>query len=131
MATYLLDSSVIIDVLNKRHGRGAFLEGLLSQGHLLACCSINVTEVYAGMKAMEQQGTDELLESLAFYDVTWEVARMAGLLKRDWARRGRTLGVMDATIAAVALAYDLTLVTDNGKDYPMPEIRLHRLPAEN
>ena len=32
------------------------------------------------------------------------------------------------TIAAVALANDLILVTGNLKDFPMPELRLYPLP---
>ena len=50
MATFLLDTSVIIDAINGKRDRGQFLKGLLEQGHLLACCPINVTEVYAGLR---------------------------------------------------------------------------------
>jgi len=44
----LLDSTVIIDAINNRNRRSQLLEGLLVEGVLLACCSINVTEVYMG-----------------------------------------------------------------------------------
>ncbi|MBC8165886.1 MAG: hypothetical protein H7Y20_08445 [Bryobacteraceae bacterium] len=54
MATYLLDTSVIIDALNGKRGRRDLLLGLVRQGHLLACCPINVTEVYAGMRSNEE-----------------------------------------------------------------------------
>ena len=54
MATYLLDTSVIIDALNDKRGRREFLLGLVRQGHLLACCPVNVTEVYAGMRPKEE-----------------------------------------------------------------------------
>jgi hypothetical protein len=47
MATLLLDTSVIIDAINGKRNRGELLRELLHQGHLLACCPINVTEVYA------------------------------------------------------------------------------------
>ena len=36
MATYLLDTSVIIDALNGKHNRDQILKELLQQGHLLA-----------------------------------------------------------------------------------------------
>jgi hypothetical protein len=48
MAIYLLDTGVIIDVLNQREIGRLLLGKLLSEGHLLACCLINVTETYAG-----------------------------------------------------------------------------------
>ena len=50
MATFLLDTSVIIDAINGKRDRGQLLQRLLEQGHLLACCPINVTEVYAGLR---------------------------------------------------------------------------------
>ena len=130
MANYLLDTSVIIDALNDKRNRRTLLLDLLKQGHLLACCAINVTEIYAGMRAKEEEPTEEFLRSLGYYHITWAVARLAGLLKRDYARKGRTLNIADATIAAVALAHELTLLTDNANDFPMKELSLFPLPEE-
>jgi predicted nucleic acid-binding protein len=124
VTTYLLDTSVIIDVVNNKRGRPELLVGLVRQGHLLACCPINVTEVYAGMRPKEEAATEEFLRSLEFYHLTWPVARLAGLLKRDYSRKGITVTVADATIAAVALVHELTLMTDNIKDFPMRELTL-------
>ena len=73
--------------------------------------------------------TTQLLESLQFYPVTFPVARLAGILKRDYGRKGITLAVADVTVAAVALHYHLTLITDNAKHYPMRELSLYPLPA--
>ena len=87
MATYLLDTSVIIDALNNKRNRRGLLLDLLRQGHLLACCPINVAEVYAGLRPKEEAATEELLRSLEYYHITWPVARMAGLLKRDQGRK--------------------------------------------
>ena len=129
MATYLLDTSLIVDALNGKRGRRDLLLGLLKQGHLLACCPINVTEVYAGMRPKEEEATEEFLRSLEYYHLTWPVARLAGLLKRDHSRKGKTLTVADATIAAVALTHKLTLITDNSKDFPMPDLLLYPLPS--
>ena len=129
MATYLVDTSVIIDALNGKRGRRDLLLGLVKQGHLLACCSINVSEVYAGMRQKEEAATEEFLRSLEYYHLTWPVARLAGLLKRDYGRKGTTLTVADAMIAAVALAHELTLMTDNIKVFPMKVLVLYPLPV--
>jgi predicted nucleic acid-binding protein len=128
MTTYLLDTSVIIDVLNGKRDREALLKGLLSQGDLLACCAVNVSEIYAGMRPKEEAKTEALLQSLDYYDINWEVAKRAGLLKRDYSKKGQTLSLTDTTIAAVALEYNLTLITDNVKHYPMPQLKLYPLP---
>jgi len=129
MSIYLLDTSVIIDALNNKRRRGELLIGLAEQGHLLACCSINVTEVYAGMREEEQASTAELLDSLQFYPVTFPIARLSGFLKRDYSRKGITLAIGDVTVAAVALYHHLTLITDNAKHYPMKEVSLYPLPG--
>lgn len=129
MATYLLDTSIIIDALNGKRGRRDFLLGLVKQGDLLACCPINVTEVYAGLRPKEEPATEEFLRSLEYYHLTWPVARLAGVIKRDYRRKGTTLTVADTTIAAVALVNELTLLTDNVKDFPMKELTLYPLPA--
>ncbi|MBI3698206.1 MAG: type II toxin-antitoxin system VapC family toxin [Acidobacteria bacterium] len=126
MAIYLLDSDVIIDVLNHKRGRRELLRDLAEERHVLACCSIQVTEVYTGTTPEEEARTEELLAGLEFYEVTQETARKAGRLRRDYARRGVTLSLADVTIAAVALSHQLTLITDNVKDYPMPELKLYR-----
>ena len=128
MATFLLDTSVIIDVLNEKRDRPALLRELLTAGHLLACCSINVTEVYAGVRPNEEAATAEFLASLQYYPIALPVARLAGLLKRDHARRGSTLNLGDVIIAAVAIENRLTLITDNVKDFPMTELSLYPQP---
>jgi predicted nucleic acid-binding protein len=128
VATYLLDTSVIIDALNDKRGRRELLLSLVKQGNLLACCPINVTEIYAGLRPEEEDATEDFLRSLEYYHLTWPVSRLAGLLKRDHGRKGQTLGVADATIAAVALVHELTLLTDNVKDFPMKDLSLYPLP---
>ena len=128
MATFLLDTSVIIDAINGKRNRNQLLQELVREGHLLACCAINVTEVYAGLRAHEEARTLSLLESLKYYSIPWEAARLAGELRRDFGRKGVTLATTDVMIAAVALHYELILITDNLKHYPMRELTLYPLP---
>jgi predicted nucleic acid-binding protein len=129
MATLLLDTSVIIDAINNKKGRGDFLLDLTErQGHFLACCPINVAEVYAGMRPKEESYTTALLESLRLFPITFPVAALAGQLKRDHARRGSTLSLTDCMVAAVAIHNQLALLTDNTKDFPMSQLSLYPLP---
>jgi tRNA(fMet)-specific endonuclease VapC len=124
MGVYLLDTSVIIDILNDRRGRKGLLENLVLEGSTLACCAVNVAEVYSGMRAHEARITDALLRSFEYFEITWQVACAAGRLKYEHARKGQTLALADMLIAAVALAYNLTLITDNAKDFPMTDLKL-------
>ena len=80
------------------------------------------------MLPTEQQATEEFLHGLESIEVTLDIARNAGGLKYEWARKGKTIEISDAIIAAVALSFDLALATDNGKDFPMPQLRFVPLP---
>ncbi|MBM3811951.1 MAG: type II toxin-antitoxin system VapC family toxin [Acidimicrobiia bacterium] len=128
MARFLLDTSVIVDVLNGKRGRAELLRSLLEAGHVLGCCPINVAEVYAGMRPQEEEPTKRLLESLEYHAISREAARLAGEWKRDHRKSGTTLHLADAVIAAVAITNRLTLMTDNVKDFPMKGLELYQLP---
>lgn len=130
MPKLLLDTTFLIDVLNDRRGRADLMERLILEQHKLACCAINIAEVYAGLRAAEAQKTETLLRRLAYVPIAWEAAKLAGDLKREWALKGITLTSTDTTIAAVCLIEGLTLVTDNRKHFPMPELALYPLPEE-
>jgi predicted nucleic acid-binding protein len=127
MAGYLLDTSVIIDTLNGKRDRKGLLERLLRQGHSLACCAINVAEVYAGMRPHEAETTGALLRSLDYYETSWQVAKEAGEIKFRHARRGRTLSIADTILAAVAINNGLTLITDKVRDFQIPALELLQL----
>ncbi len=122
--TYLLDSNILIDVINNRGGCVEALESFTNRGILLACCTINVIEIHMGLRAGEEIRTARLLRSLEYYPVTWEIAERAGVLFREWRQKGQTLALADVTIAAVALTHNLALVTANAKHFPMPELEL-------
>jgi len=128
MATYLLDTNIIIDALNAKRDRNALLLGLAGQGNLLACCPVNVAEVYAGVRPKEEQHTAALLRSLQLLPITFEIAEMAGRLRQRHSRKGKTLSVADTIVAAVAIHYRLTLITDNTRDFPMKELSLFPFP---
>ena len=128
MATFLLDTCVIIDALNNKRGRPALLLDLVKSGHVLACCPINITEVYSGMRPKEETATEEFFASLQHVPIAPSAARLAGELKRDYARKGTTLNVGDVIVAAVTIHNALTLLTDNTKDFPMADLSLYPLP---
>lgn len=127
--TILLDTSVIIDVLRIRRGRHELL-GLRKQaGDTLACSAVTVAEVYAGMRPGEAAATERFLEGLECIEVTREIARRAGSLKYAWERKGVTIDIPDAIIAATSLNFNLCLATDNLRDFPMPDLKLLDLPT--
>jgi len=128
MRLYLLDSGIVIDILNGKRGRLELTQQLLRQDGILASCPTIVTEVYAGLRPAEAPETERLLRSLKFFPLTWEISKQAGDLLCYWRLKGRTLSLPDTTIAAIALSHQMVLITANQKDFPMPEIDLYPLP---
>lgn len=122
--TYLPDTNILIGVITGRRPYAAMLEQAIVEGHTLATCSIVVSEVYSGMRPAEAARTSELLRSLLFLPIDYEIARDAGMLRRDAAKQGRSLSLADTTIAAVAMKRECCLITENGKDFPFPGLRI-------
>lgn len=124
----LLDTSVLIDVLRSRRERREWLGRLVRAGYSLETCAINIAEIYSGIRPGEESRTDALLSGLRRHDISVHAAEQAGAFKNLWARKGRTIGLDDMIVASVAIEQDCILVTDNQKDFPMPEIRLFEMP---
>jgi predicted nucleic acid-binding protein len=124
----LLDTSVLIDVLRHRRGRRELLAKLARAGNTMATTALNVAELYAGMRPEEEAQTEAFLGTFDCYELTESAGRLAGTLKQKWAKKGRTLSLADAIIAAVALERGCTLMTDNRRDFPMTELDYYPLP---
>jgi predicted nucleic acid-binding protein len=101
---------------------------LVRAGHSLSTSVLNVAEVYSGIRAGEEGKTEAFLEGLDEYELGSGVARAAGELKMRWAKRSRTISLADAIVAAIGIEQGCALLTDNSKDFPMPELRLFPLP---
>jgi hypothetical protein len=126
MTNYLLDTTEIID-----YGRGhpptvVLLNNLHERGNSLGCCDVVIAEVYAGVKEKDRDKIEELVEALRFYPAEKEIGKLAGQYINDFSQRGIQLTVADALIAAVAISYQLVLITKNQKHYPMSEIKLYQ-----
>ncbi len=127
MAYYLPDTNILIRILRGHTGYAALLRQFAVEGHTLACCSVTVGEVLSGMKLREETTTRNLMGSLAFLPDSRAVAERTGLLRLKYCREGIILSFADTFLTATALEYDCTLITENRKDFPMPELRLYDL----
>lgn len=87
---------------------------------------IITAEVYSGLREQERERAQRLFRPLDYWVIEFGTARLAGELRMQYQQLGRTLAVTDALIAAQAIARDATLVTDNVRDFPMPELKILR-----
>ncbi len=125
----LLDTSILIDVLRRRNQRRELLSHLVREGHELSTTVLNVAELYAGMRPSEERETEAFLDALVLHNLDAKSARVAGNLKSEWSRKGRTLPLADAMIAAVTLERGCTLITDNRKDFSISGLELFPIPT--
>ena len=124
MSDYLLDTNILIYQLWGNQSIVALLAHLADEGDFYISTVVR-TEILAGMRPHEEAVTLNLLKNLISLPVDNSIADRAGRLIYQYARQGITLSFPDVLIAATALEHTLTLVTTNGKHFPMSELRLH------
>ncbi|MBI2190674.1 MAG: type II toxin-antitoxin system VapC family toxin [Planctomycetes bacterium] len=112
----LVDTDVMVDYLRGYEQAVTFVRERVDE---IALSSIVVAELYAGVKSeLEQAILDELISLFRVFPITAEVAKVAGLLKRDFGK-SHGVGLADAILAATAQTENVTLVTLNVRHYPM------------
>lgn len=126
---FVLDSTVLIDADRRREPALSWFRRALRRPDEVGVSTITLAEFFAGLHPPQRDDWRMLLADLTHWDVTREIAIQAGVIRYDFARRGRTIFTPDALIAATALMMGATLVTANVRDFPMPEIRIIRLDA--
>ena len=122
-ARYLLDSGLLIRHLRGRPEAVRLLRGL-GKRERLAIAAVSRLEVHAGMREHERYKTQKLLSRFATLEMGADIADRAGDYIQGYRSRGVALSVPDAIIAATAIQHNLTLVTFNPRDFPMPGLSL-------
>ncbi|MFA5205192.1 MAG: type II toxin-antitoxin system VapC family toxin [Lentisphaeria bacterium] len=112
----LADTDVMVDFL-RGHPQAVTL--IQAQSDRIILSSIVVAELYAGVRGDAELSTlDSLVNLFRVISVSPEIARRAGLYKRDYAR-SHGIGLADAILAATVQAENAELCTLNVKHYPM------------
>jgi predicted nucleic acid-binding protein len=90
-----------------------------------------VAELFAGLatQAEVSKARADLLDTIVYVATSESAAELAGSLQHQYKKKGITLSLTDVMIAAVAMSEGHTLVTDNVRHFPMPELSLMTAPA--
>lgn len=121
--TYLLDTSVIIDLLRKKGGIAQFIR--THEQDVFTTSAACAFELYSGVyrlpkdeRAKRSNDVEGVLSSLAdVIPFTSTIARVAGSLYAELSRMGTLIDDLDILIAATCLASSATLVTSNTKHF--------------
>ncbi|MCG9966584.1 type II toxin-antitoxin system VapC family toxin [Pelotomaculum terephthalicicum JT] len=120
---FLLDTTILIDLFRGRQEAIVFLDKLSQEGSLFVC-PIVVSEIFSGVRPQEMSKVEVFFEAMNYCAIDYRTAKRAGLYKRDFQKKGITLSISDALIAATAVDYSLTLVTKNVRHFPMKDLSI-------
>lgn len=118
--SYLLDTNILIELA--RPAPDSNVTRWMSQLSSVAISVVTVEELSFGLAARPNQRIERFLHGFIetfchVYEVTHAIARHAGILRGQLARRGRVRVQADMLIAATASAHGVTLVTRNERDF--------------
>lgn len=112
----LVDTDVLVDFFR---GVDEAIDVINGCQDRLLLSVIAVAELYAGVKGDQELAALEAFVSLfPVVEVSQEIAKRAGLLKREYSR-SHAVGLADAILAATTLSESAELKTLNVKHYPM------------
>jgi predicted nucleic acid-binding protein len=123
MANYLLDTTTLVAFARRGPGVGERLSSLVASRNVVGVCPVTVAEFHAGLRPERRPEWGRFFVDLVLWSVDHEDGVRAGTFRYTWARRGRPLQTTDTLIAAVARRVGATVITENLKDFPMPEVR--------
>lgn len=120
----MLDTTFVVD-----HGRNVpaaveRLREIYEDGDDPLVTSVVVSEAWVGSRLPDDPDLELFMRYLEYIHPGPETARLAGLYRADATRRGFTLGLADALIAAVAVHLGATVLTRNVRDFALTPVRV-------
>lgn len=129
MASVLLDTTILIDLLRGRAEAARRLHALRGAGDAPYACAVNVEETVRGLRPRELPSARALFAGLRIAPLGAVEGWQAGEWRREFTRRGRTVSQADCLVAAAALSLDGRLATGNPRDFPMRGITVEHWPV--
>lgn len=123
--TYLLDTNVCIKLLNGDNSR-VIKHLAAQQPQNIYLCTITQLELFYGAyrSAKTERNLlklDRFFSQFSVLQIDSAAAQIAGEVRANLHRKGTPIGGYDLQIAATALAYQLTLVTHNIREFERVE----------
>jgi tRNA(fMet)-specific endonuclease VapC len=123
MTRYLLDTNVLLHVVNKANGHGLIEQRIATtQPDQIRISALTVWEISRMVEKSKvpSKASKAAMAALTLFEVeplTNISAAVGGNLHAFLANRGLTIGERDSMIAGVALVNDLVMVTDNVREF--------------
>lgn len=127
MTRYLLDTTALIDVSRGYEPVRSEVEALVAAREEVGVSPISVAEFYSGLRAEERIVAAGFLDTLEIWNLDRDIAAESGTTRYGLARRGHSVSLPDALIAATARSVGAALLTNNVRHFPLLGITVLRL----
>jgi tRNA(fMet)-specific endonuclease VapC len=130
---YMLDTNILVYVLNARPHHQAVLDRFDRENPRdMVVSSITLAELRFGVEksrqpAANRRALQHVLDVLNVAPFDAKAAQIYGSVRAGLEAQGKPIGPLDTLIAAHALSLDLTLVTNNAREFS----KVRRLRVEN
>lgn len=121
MMRYLLDTNICIYLIKKHPPEvlARFQQIQLKQLHI---STITVFELYFGIEKNNSQqrnlaALENFIAPLTIVDFSVEAAKKAAKIRSTLQKQGTPIGAYDVQIAAIAVAENMTLLTNNVREF--------------
>ena len=121
---YVLDTTFVIDHLRDDPAAIRRFAAIFEAGDEVFVNEIVVCEAWAGARGTTDPDLEALLEVIEFVQPAPIHSQAAGRWRADARRRGWTLGLADALIAACADSLDAAVLTRNARDFALTPVRV-------
>jgi predicted nucleic acid-binding protein len=120
----MLDTTFVVDHLRDDPAAVERLDRAFAMGDDPLITSVVVSEVWAGQRTPADRDIELFLRYLEYVHAGPDTARLAGEWRADARRRGRTLTLQDALIAATAYDCGAAVLTRNVRDFALTPVRV-------
>ena len=121
---YLLDTTFAIDYLRGTDAATARFARFFEDGDEPYLNDVVLCELAVGERSTSEPAFLAFVRAASYAQPGPEVALQAGVWRRTARKRGRTLNLADALIAATADALGAPVVTRNERDFSLTPVRV-------
>lgn len=121
---YLLDTTFAVDYLRGRPDAQQRFERFFSDGDEPYVNEVVLCELAVGVERVDDPTFIGFTRAVSYVQPAPEMAVLAGVWRREARRRGRTLDLADALIAAAADGLGAPVLTRNRRDFSLTPVRI-------
>ncbi len=119
---YDVDADTLIDLQRGDQAAREAMRRVVEGPNTSRVSVVVVAEYYSGCDVGDWPDVDAVIDALERLPVTLDIAIESGRYRREATRRGRTLHLPDALIAATARLGGATLLTRNTRDFALTDV---------